>query len=128
MLTLELYLLWLRSNGIYDGNFAGVADNYKDHVDFLAYCEAHTEPEGYVISHAAKAEMLAGKKIAAIKIIRGETNLGLKEAKDIADAFQQTNECKAFVSEQTLKALREKLTGDPNYDERDYNFRHPTTF
>jgi ribosomal protein L7/L12 len=39
------------------------------------------------ISDAVRQAAASGRKIEAIKILRGETGLGLKEAKDIVDAL-----------------------------------------
>jgi len=45
-------------------------------------------PEGD-LSVAAVAAMRRGNKIEAIKIVRAESGLGLKEAKDVVDAYER---------------------------------------
>ena len=42
----------------------------------------------YVPSHAVQDHLFAGEKIAAIKQLREETRLGLKESKDLAEALE----------------------------------------
>jgi hypothetical protein len=42
----------------------------------------------YVPSHAVQDHLFGGEKIAAIKQLREETGLGLKEAKDLAEAIE----------------------------------------
>lgn len=39
------------------------------------------------LSDAVKGEIEAGRKVSAIKLLREETGMGLKEAKDIMDAY-----------------------------------------
>ena len=43
------------------------------------------------LSSAAEAALRGGNKIEAIKIIREERGLGLKEAKDLVDAYVETD-------------------------------------
>ena len=115
MLTLELFIAWLISQGRETTNLLDVMAEFDRATELFNYCQ-NSQP--YVISVPAINEMFAGRKISAIKIIRAETNLGLKEAKNIADAFQETDRYKIYMSDQALVALREKLTGKPH----DYDF------
>ncbi len=112
MFTLAVYVAWLQS---VDGNkpfypIELMAD-FKRAESLLAFVNREATAKGYVISVPAINEMFAGRKIQAIKIIRNETNLSLKEAKNIADAFQQTDRYKSYMSDQATDRLREKLTG-----------------
>ena len=43
---------------------------------------------GNTLEHRVRELMKAGDKIGAIKLVRGEINLGLKEAKDWVERFQ----------------------------------------
>jgi hypothetical protein len=89
-MTLALYIAFLISQGRVWQNLDEVLADFAKIESFAVYCKA-TLP--YVLSDAAKAEADAGRKIGAIKIVRAEHPfingrcLGLREAKDIVDAY-----------------------------------------
>ena len=114
MLTLETYVEFLRSKGSYTVNVIDLLNDFNDAKKLIEFVELRAKSIDYVISVPAMNEMFADRKIQAIKIIRAETNLGLKESKDICDAFMLTDRYKNYKNDRALAALREKLTG--NYE------------
>jgi len=89
-MTLALYIAFLISQGQAWQNLDVVLADFAKVEAFAAYVKAQ---EPYVLSPAAIAEIVAGRKIGAIKIVRAEHPLvngltvGLRQAKDIVDAY-----------------------------------------
>jgi ribosomal protein L7/L12 len=88
-MTLALYIKWLISIGQSTAYLDDVLAEYAKIESFVAYAD---KTGVYVISSAAIAEVRAGKKIGAIKVVRQELMdkgqpYGLKIAKDIVDAY-----------------------------------------
>ena len=71
-------------------------DNSTRVSSFSLFCSIHSNmnkrsPNVQNLSHPIVSALWEGKKIEAIKILRAEQDLGLKEAKDIIDEYIQHN-------------------------------------
>ena len=95
MTTLALYISFLVSedrilNRYESHDLSEVLRDYAAIEKFNAFASANSP---YVLSADAIAEIKAGRKIAAIKLVRSEhalvdgVTVGLREAKDIVDTY-----------------------------------------
>ncbi len=66
-----------------------------------------TQPS--ILSNAAVEMLWRGDVIAAIKVVRAERNLGLKEAKDLVDACIRSQPSLRQKMEQTQAEMWQKL-------------------
>lgn len=74
--------------GTFDAKAVAVelAKNYPTIFVRLAASASAPKEDAWMLS--VRAKLVGGQKVEAIKEIRGETGLGLKEAKDMADNAQ----------------------------------------
>ena len=69
-----------------------------------------TEPtQSSTLSNAAVEMLWRGDVIAAIKVVRAERNLGLKEAKDLVDAYIRSQPSLLQKMEQAQAEMWQKL-------------------
>ncbi len=69
-----------------------------------------TEPtQSSTLSNAAVEMLWRGDVIAAIKVVRAERNLGLKEAKDLVDAYIRSQPSLRQKMEQAQAEMWQKL-------------------
>jgi ribosomal protein L7/L12 len=59
-----------------------------------------------VMSAGARAYMQHGEKINAIKQVREDTGLSLREAKDIVDDYEKSDECQQSAVYRAFRAKR----------------------
>lgn len=77
-----------------------------------------TDATALPLPRAAMEALRRGNKIEAIKIVRAETGLGLKEAKDAVDAYEQGAPARPARPSQSpndmLRSPGPVMHGDPN--------------
>lgn len=66
-------------------------------------------PQTSTLSNAAVEMLWRGDVIAAIKVVRAERNLGLKEAKDLVDAYIRSQPSLRQKMEQAQAEMWQKL-------------------
>jgi len=70
---------------ILDAQLANINDS------IYTYRQEKSRVEGETLTATERSMVLARDYIPAIKSVRARTNLGLKEAKDLVDAYRQKN-------------------------------------